>query len=68
MCVPKPSIHVLIDVWVYSLMPLLSQQIFIEHLLYTRPWIGCRGLSSENTNTVSALMELTVSWGRQFCK
>lgn len=56
MCVPKPSVHLLIDVLVYSLVLLLRQQMFIEHLLYTRSWIRCWGHSSEDTNTVSAFM------------
>lgn len=54
----KPSIHLLINVLVYSQMPLLIQQMFIEHLLCASPWIGCWEHSSENT--ISALMELTV--------
>lgn len=35
-CVLKPSIHLLIDILVYSLMLLLIQQMFIEHLLCAR--------------------------------
>ena len=40
-----------------------STNVFIEHLLCTRPWTGYQGCSIEHTSTVSALMELTVSLG-----
>lgn len=34
-------IHLSINALVYSLMPLLIQQMFIEHLLCASAWIGC---------------------------
>lgn len=53
MYVPKLSIHLLMGIGLFPDTFVESTDVFIEHLLCTRPWTGYKGHSTEQTKAQS---------------